>query len=74
MSKEFAELVSSRDHVALVMVAYWAGCLSAMEDRWWASVWPEAILEEVCSILPEKQWDEALRWPAAMIRGRHSAF
>lgn len=47
--EDFVEEVRRRNPAALTVLAYWAASFHCVDDRWWASGWPVALIVEVSS-------------------------
>lgn len=62
----FVSRLRNMDNAALVLLGYWAVCLRALDDRWWAAGWSKALLGEINSVV-KGEWSHLLEWPNSFL-------
>jgi hypothetical protein len=66
MDARFNDLVSLRQPVALVIMAYYACMLNLASGLWWVDDWPKTLLRGVVRTLGD-EWTEFLQWPLEIL-------
>ena len=63
---DFIPLLGEKDPMALVLLAYFAVLLHALDEVWWCRGWGSALIKSVLEEVGES-WQPSLRWPAKQI-------
>lgn len=61
----FVQALKQENYAALIILAYWAACLNALDESWWVHGWPKAIVLDIYSIV-QGPWKQFLEWPAQL--------
>lgn len=67
ISDEFVNLISTKDLLALVILAYYGMIIRIWGDAWWLEGWDGLLMSEIKDILPEGQFDQYLVWPQTYV-------
>lgn len=59
---EFVAQLETGENMAMVMLSYWAVCMSVLDERWWATGWGHALVTEI-AIRVGPEWAELADWP-----------
>ncbi|KAH8678487.1 hypothetical protein BX600DRAFT_452117 [Xylariales sp. PMI_506] len=62
LPRGFIDELRSREPAALTMLAYWAVCFHALDGRWWAAGWSQAIIDDVSASITG-HWSKLVEWP-----------
>lgn len=70
VSKDYVALLSSRQQMALVILAHYAVILNEIKDTWWVMGWGSKLIQEVHQVVND-EWKSLLAWPMDKIfKGR----
>lgn len=62
LSPEYTALLSSRQDIALVILAHYAVILNEIRDTWWAKGWGSKLIQEVNQVVSD-EWKSLVAWP-----------
>lgn len=66
VSKEYILLLTARQSMALVILAYYAAILHELRDRWWTSGWGVKLVREIYLMLDD-ECKILMQWPLKKI-------
>lgn len=68
-SQEYIALLSSRQPMALVILAHFAVILDDMRDSWWVREWGSRLIHDIRQMLSD-YWQDLMAWPLQKVNMR----
>ena len=63
---DFIALISSKDSMALVLLAHYAVLMLALDEFWWCRGWGSALIKSISRFVGD-DWQQSLSWPTRQI-------